>query len=442
MWRKPVIWLPLLLLVAVGVSLLPWSPPAEAEGTTLRGPRPSEWKDFLGVNAQFQYFPQPVYEKQMQRLDELGLDWVRLTIHWAMIEPEENQLQLAPLDGVMQAINAHKLKTLAYLVGSAPFASSVPEGAEANDQYPPKDFNVFAQRMQMLAQRYPQVNVWQVWNEPNIMWMPQADPDAYYRLLTTTVDALRAQLPGQQVATAGMAYYSQMPKQEGLMLEKLLEKGLAEQHLITAYHPYSQYPEGDNPADKDFLTRSNFLNNALHAKGIAQVWATEWGWSSYNGPKEMQLLIGVDGQADYTLRRLALMSAMDFQRIFLFNLSDLDRRASPRDQFYGLLDLQGNPKPVYVALQHFFNVTGPRIEPADAPTVEGAPSDLYSIGWTRSDGKRLWMFWSASGEQVHLPGITQATLYNPHDGSETPLSDASAITVALKTSLQLLVWTP
>jgi len=150
------------------------------------------------VKAQFQYFPQPVYEKQMQRLDELGLDWVRLTIHWAMIEPEENQLQLAPLDGVMQAINAHKLKTLAYLVGSAPFASSVPEGAEANDQYPPKDFNVFAQRMQMLAQRYPQVNVWQVWNEPNIMWMPQADPDAYYRLLTTTVDALRAQLPGSR----------------------------------------------------------------------------------------------------------------------------------------------------------------------------------------------------------------------------------------------------
>lgn len=57
MWRKPVIWLPLLLLVAVGVSLLPWSPPVEAEGTTLRGPRPIEWKDFLGVNAQFQYFP-------------------------------------------------------------------------------------------------------------------------------------------------------------------------------------------------------------------------------------------------------------------------------------------------------------------------------------------------------------------------------------------------
>ena len=442
MWRKPVFWLPALLIAVIGVSLLPWSPPVEAQGTTLRGPRPVEWKDFLGVNAQFQYFPQPVYEKQMQRLDELGLDWVRLTIHWAMIEPEENQLQLAPLDGVMQAIRAHQFNTLAYLVGSAPFASSVPPGEPTTDLYPPRDFSVFARRMLMLAQRYPNVNVWQVWNEPNIMWLPQADPAEYYRLLTTTAKAIRDVRPEQKVATAGMAYYSQMPKQSGLMLEKMLEQGLAQQNLITAYHPYSQYPEGDTPTDNDFLTRANFLNSALHAKGIAQVWATEWGWSSYNGPQEMQLLIGVDGQSDYTLRRLALMSAMDFQRIFLFNLSDLDSRASPRDQYYGLLDLQGNPKPVYVALQNFFKVTGPRLDPADAPQVEGAPNDLYSIGWTRDDGKRLWMFWSASGDQVQLPGVTRATLYNPHTGTETPLSDATAISVPLRSSLQLLVWTP
>ena len=29
--------------------------------------------------------------------------------------------------------------------------------------------------------------------------------------------------------------------------------------------------------------------------------------------------------------------------------SDLDQRASVRDQFYGLLDIDANPKPVYFA---------------------------------------------------------------------------------------------
>ena len=47
------------------------------------------------------------------------------------------------------------------------------------------------------------------------------------------------------------------------------------------------------------------------------------------------------------LRRLALMSALDYDRIFLFTLSDLDQRASVRDRDYGLLDLDANPKPVY-----------------------------------------------------------------------------------------------
>ncbi|MFN2910829.1 hypothetical protein ACKUE4_25240, partial [Escherichia coli] len=75
----------------------------------------------------------------------------------------------------------------------------------------------------------------------------------------------------------------------------------------------------------------------------------------------MQDIIGVEGQADYVLRRLALMSALDYDRIFLFTLSDLDQRASVRVRVSGLLDLDANPKPVYLALQRFLKVTGPKL---------------------------------------------------------------------------------
>nr|WP_224771055.1 cellulase family glycosylhydrolase [Pseudomonas sp. FEN] len=420
---------------------MPWSPRVSAQ-TTLKAPRAVEWKDFLGVNAQFQYFDPAVYQKQMARLDALGLNWVRLTIHWFIIEPHQGDLQWRELDGAMAAMQRHGYNTIAYLVGSPPFASSAPAGTSNRDQYPPSDFKLFASRMVSLAQRYPQVSTWQVWNEPNIFWRPKEDPTAYYRLLTTTADAIRAQVPGKAIAAAGMAYYSQMHSTPGLILDILLKQGLAGQNLIAAYHPYSQLPEGDDAAAQDFLVRGNALNSALHNNGVAQVWATEWGWSSYDGPREMQALIGIDGQADYTLRRLALMSAMDYQRVFLFNLSDLDARVSPRDRYYGLLDLDGQPKPVYTALRNFLNVTGPRLLPADAPVSNNAPTDLYNIAWTRNDGAHVWMFWSASGQSLQLPGVTQATLFDPLAGSHTNLSDGTAITVPLKTSLQLLVWTP
>ncbi|RMQ50142.1 Glycoside hydrolase protein [Pseudomonas cichorii] len=438
MQRKSRSWLAIAAVLSSAITL----GSAAQASTVLQAPRAVVWKDFLGVNVQFQYFAPEIYKQQMARLDTLGLNWVRLTIHWPIIEPAQDQYNLADLDGAMAAIKSHGYNTLAYLVGSAPFASNSASSAASRDQYPPKDFNVFAARMTALAQRYEHVNNWQVWNEPNIIWLPQADPVAYGNLLTTTATAIRSVLPNKTIVTAGMAYYSQMQHRSGYMLQTLLENGLGSQNIVAAYHPYSEYPEGDSPESQDFLKRANAMNQMLHSNGVAQVWATEWGWSSYNGPVEMQALIGIQGQADYTLRRLALMSAMDFQRIFLFNLSDLDERASARDQGYGLLDLQANPKPVYTALQNFLNITGPRLEPATAPAMNQAPNDLYAVPWTRSDGKRLLMFWSASGSTLNFPQINEGIVHDPLTGSRIPLSGSQGISLALKPSLQILEWNP
>ncbi|MDB6142199.1 MAG: glycoside hydrolase family protein [Pseudomonas sp.] len=439
MWLKPVTLLPLLAVTVLGLCAVPWTSTAEAQ-TILRAPRAVEWKDFLGVNAQFQYYSPAIYEKQMAELDRLGLSWVRLTTHWSALEPEQDKYDLTNLDGAMNAINVHHYNTVAYMVGSTPFSSSSPFGASNSDQYPPVNFNTFADRMVMLAKRYPQVNSWQVWNEPNIIWLPQEDPEAYDNLLVTTATAIRSAMPGKTIVAAGMAYYSQMHSTEGLMLEKLLTLGLGNQDIVAAYHPYSDFPEGDSPPDNDFLSRATFVNSALHAKGVKQVWATEWGWSSYVGPHDEPVTVGTNSQADYTLRRLALMSAMDFQRIFLFNLSDMDNRTSPRDQLYGLLDLQGNPKPVYTALRNFLTVTGPRLIPADPPVMSNTPSDLYAVPWTRADGVHLLIFWSASNSSLQLPGIKSAALLDPLTGSRTILTNAKGITAPLKSNVQILVW--
>ena len=141
---------------------------------------------------------------------------------------------------------------------------------------------------------------------------------------------------------------------------------------------------------------ANQINRALRNAGVPAIWSTEWGWSAYRGRRELQDIIGVEGQADYVLRRLALMSALDYDRIFLFTLSDLDQRASVRDRDYGLLDLDANPKPVYLALQRFLKVTGPKLRPADPPVTENLPDGSFSIGWTREDGRNVWLFWSAA----------------------------------------------
>lgn len=418
------------------------SQPAEAETTQLKAPRAVVWKDFLGVNAHFLWFTPEQYKQQMQRFHALGLEWVRVDLHWDRHEPSEGRYRLGELDEVVDSLKQAQLKSVFYLVGSAPHATSAPSGSPTPDQFPPKQAQVFAERMAMLARRYPSIDAWQVWNEPNLpsFWRPHEDAEAYGRLLQQSTQALRQVDPNKPVVMGGMAYYSQMPVKGGLMLESLGKLGVQQLGTIIAYHPYSQTPETDEPGKRDFILRSQQLNQMLRGVQVPAIWATEWGWSSYAGPIELQELIGEQGQADYVLRRLALMSALDYDKLFLFALSDLDSRASARDQHYGLLDLQGKPKPVYLALQRFLQISGPRLQPADAPQLSTLPDDLYAISWTREDGKNLWLFWSASGAEVHLPNVTKAVVHDPLSGARKDVQSDQGIRVKASPTLQMLVW--
>lgn len=413
--------------------------PAFGAETKLVASKPLVWRDFLGVNAHFLWFSPQQAAQQMDRLRDLGLEWTRVDLHWDRHEAKENEYLFKPIDHVVDALKEKQLKSVFYLVGSAPFASSAPASASNKDQYPPKDNEVFAKRMGMLAHRYPSVDAWQIWNEPNLpsFWQPAENAADYGRLLQSSVRVLKQVAPGKPVVMAGMAYYSQMPVRKGLMLEELGKMGALGLGAVVAYHPYSQAPEGDEVKARDFILRTKEINQRLRTMKVPGIWATEWGWSSYAGPEEEQNIIGEAGQADYLLRRLVLMSVADFDRIFLFALSDLDSRAGVRDRSYGLLNLQGKPKPAYTALARFLNITGPRLLPDDSPVYKATLDGLYSVAWKKPDGTHLWMFWANQPGKLELALSGEITLHQPLSGLKTLLKSS---TLAVTRQLQILEW--
>lgn len=432
-------------LLAPGLGQASWLSRG-AKPIELKPMRAVVWKDWLGVNAQFQWFPPEMARKQAERFKALGLEWVRLGLHWMLMEPEEGKYELKAIDQAMEMVRQMGLRNITYVVGTPKWATSVSpkdQYAQYFDKFPPRDPKTYALRMMLLAKRYPQVDAWQVWNEPNILafWAPKADPEGYGRLLLPAVQALRATVPDKPIAMAGMAYFSELPT-GGLMIQKMGELGAFNLNLIVAYHPYTAQAEGSDNDERDFVGKVQPAHQWLRAASVKQIWATEWGWSSYEGPKEEQPIVGEQGQADHTLRRLALMAALDYDRVFLFTLSDLDARASVRDRRYGLLRENGDPKPVYHALQRFLQISGPRLEPDVPPKIEGGlPKGLVSIAWKRPDGRQVWMCWSDKPLSVTLPQWRKdAVLHNPLKGTQTALKAApKGVTVPVGTALQILV---
>ncbi|KAF1011718.1 MAG: hypothetical protein GAK32_00667 [Pseudomonas fluorescens] len=441
MARKRMLFTTLGLACAISLTGFFWGGTADAQNHVLKANKEVVWKDFLGVNAQFLWFAPERYQKQIDRLKALGLEWVRLDLHWDQLETAEGQYKVAALDELVGKLQENQIKSVLYLVGSAKFITTAPPSSPYQDQFPPRDPNVFANRMTLLAQRYPSVDAWQVWNEPNLLgfWRPAADPAGYLTLLQASTTALRAVNPSKPVVAAGMAFLSEMPGGQR-MLDVLGTLGAFNLNTVISYHPYTQLPEGNDPSNLDYLAKTDPLNQQLRNAGVQTLWSTEWGWSTYRGPKEMQDIISEQTQADYILRRIALMSAQDFDRTFLFTLSDLDQRASVRDRNYGLLNLDANPKPSYTALKNFLQVTGPRLIPGDPPAASSSPDGLFSIGWSRTDGRKLWVFWSARSGNARLPNLTTATLYDPLRGTETPLSGTNGLDVPVKPNLQVLLW--
>lgn len=437
-----------LMLMGLGLfACIPTMATAPKPGLTGLTPnRTIVWKDYLGVNAHFLWFPPAAYAKQMDQLNALGLNMVRVDLHWDRHEPAEGQLKLDMVDTLVKEMDKKKVRSLMYLVGSAPHITSAPATAPNKDQYPPRDPEVYAKRLTQLALRYPQVESWQVWNEPNLpaFWAPKEDPDKYFQLLKASVMHLRQAVPNKTIVMAGMAYYSQMPtRNKDLMLEKLGIMGALNSGVVVAYHPYSEFPEGDVQADQDFIERAQIMNSRLRQAGVKQIWATEWGWSSYSGPKEMQALIGEDGQADFVLRRLALMTTRDYDRTYLFALSDLDGRAGARDQKYGLLDLKGAPKPAYLGLQRFLNITGPSIQSSTVPEFQQPLAQrVYAVAWKRPDQSNLLALWSSQAMSTKIKLNKPATLHQPLAGTKTSLKpDADGwVQVPVKTQFQLLDW--
>jgi hypothetical protein len=301
-----------------------------------------------------------------------GAKWVRADLSWQNIQYDGPTVYRWSLfDRVLDAASRRGLKVLPVLAYTPPWARKrycgVPTCAPAD----PQQFARFAREA---VKRYNArgIDVWEIWNEPNInFWMPSPDPAGYTKLLAAASAAIRSINPRAQVILGGLAATDSENGRisQSSFLTAVLRLGAGKMVDGVGYHPYT-YPYLPS-ARTEFLTAWEKMTRgpenlrAIMTRfgvGALPIWLTEVGaptggsGTASNGDvgsityRTTHVTEGRQAEIAADAVRTAagdpLVGAM-----FWYSDRDLGNSGTTNENFFGLRRADGSAKPAFQAFR-------------------------------------------------------------------------------------------
>lgn len=314
-------------------------------------------------------------EYGFQTLDDLGAQVLRMNLYWYKVAPKRPRSPTDPKDRAYDWARYDRALARAQKVGIDVILSVIGSPRWANGgqswEYAPTDAQDLANFATAAAKRYPQVNRWLAWNEPNApnFLKPQSvetasgwefrSPAAYARICNAVVSGVNAAQPSDTVA-CGVLNPRGKTEANGrrdsvapvLFLEGMKQAGARPE--VIAYHPYTWSPlitPTTAVKSKNAITIGNFgllvsAIDRLFGKGM-RIWVTEYGYQT--SPPDPDFGVSWDDQATYM--RQAFRFFRDHPRIDValwFQIKDDSRLAGWQS---GVISTDNEKKPSYAAFR-------------------------------------------------------------------------------------------
>ncbi|MBK7663925.1 MAG: cellulase family glycosylhydrolase [Sterolibacteriaceae bacterium] len=196
------------------------------------------------------------------------------------------------------------------------------------------------------ARRYAGRNVrYEVWNEPDeIGFWGGRTPSAleYAAVSSATIAAIRRGDPAAKVSTAGISMF--MYK----YISDALNAGAASSADAIGLHGYREAREPESVSETLPLSRK-IINAALGDN--RPVWMTEWGYSNPEIQGDAHTPQFRYRQANLLSRKILSQCALDTPMAVWYNLVDSGTDPYHRENNFGLLDVNNQPKTALQALK-------------------------------------------------------------------------------------------
>ncbi|NOK63917.1 MAG: hypothetical protein GFH27_549319n97 [Chloroflexi bacterium AL-W] len=333
-----------------------------------------------GINV---YVNDATLDQTLDRARELNVGWVRTTLRWRDMEPQQGTYRWEQLDALTNATTSRGLRLVLAI-------SEAPSWANSNGGLPeqPDDLGAF---MGALASHVGEtVAAYEIWPGPNTAAANGgtfADPGEYVAVLSSAYRSIKATNPcaivfnGSLVPTAERE--SSVALDDLVFYREMLSYNngeFADVHDILAVqlNTSGQRRKGDWPGENPNLSRGAYGHVAVlrdemiyQGEGEKQVWAVAFGYSV-----EGEFAVSPEQQAAY------LVELLDWSRnaypwvsgVFVRDLS-LSQLPDSTVVAYNLLNPDGSPRPAFGAMQEY--VGKEREKANDARPIKG--TDLIML---------------------------------------------------------------
>lgn len=377
----------------------------------------------LGIHGGPQATPE-----ELGTIAAAGAVWIRdFGISWRSVQPERTVLNweaLAPTWDRLRAAQEKGLRVIEVIYDTPIWAREI----ASNGCGPIKpeflaDFVAFAREVARRARLAGvRVDAWELFNEPDVDRLsPLAcygdKGDAYYgggdyaQMLMAVYPALKTEDPATKVLIGGLLLDcdpSNPPTGKDCtpsrFLEGILRAGAAEFFDGVSFHAYDYYVSEGKYVNNNWWSGSTTTGPVVIAKArfLTDVLARYGVTGKIFMNTESALICGASGteppcltdqfeqtKAAYVTQAIVSAASQGLSANVWYSLAGW--RAS------GLVDAGGSPRPAYRAFQAAASFLGGAAFSGQVPS-----SQAFIYEFTRSNGIRVWVLWSRSGNGVEI----------------------------------------
>lgn len=381
-------------------------------------PKKDAWP--LGFCEHFQRYSWSDNEKMTEYLALCGANEVRLSWLWNQVNPIRNTWNFTRIDRLVDLLEQNGIEPMA-LMGAAPGHATATDYKRTNERglrLPRPE--AYEEWLRRFATRYDgRIRKFCVWNEPDVAHFADFDETEYLQLQRIAHRTLKAVNPDNEVIAGGFSYM--LTPYSRKFLELMAKEAPDSIDTISThlYAPLSRFPE-------TLADCRRYLKNL----GLKQPLCNEETGAGTTDDLE---------QLPVLFQKVIQCRAEGFKLFYWYNLRNCGFNPADREQNFGLLEYDLNPRAGYVTFNMLAGLYGDsRFIRAEVWNnlagfrFESTDSALYALWLKKQTQTETLAIFETDAEKVELVDLFgNAKLLAPENGRVIAPIDSDGQTLRL-----------